>query len=339
MKPLARYAALNGYADLSRSLGLDPSDLLRRCGLDPAGLGMPDRWVPAVAVATLLELSARESNHADFGLRLAELRRFSNLGPVSLVVREEPDVRSTLRILSRYEHMYNESLRTRLTESGGTATIRVDLDLGEPAESRQAIELAVAVLHRLLSGFLGSGWRPLAVCFAHHPPADIATHRRMFGTAVTFDHEFHGLVFSAADLSTPNRMADPGLHQYAHQLLESLEPSRVGTVPDRVRELIEVLLPTGRCSIEQVARSLGVDRRTVHRRLAAYDLTFSLLLDETRSALAERMLAGGRYTLTEISELLSFSAPSNFTRWFRGRYGCSPSNWRSDQSRRTSSIP
>ncbi|MGH3350482.1 MAG: AraC family transcriptional regulator [Nocardioides sp.] len=331
MKPLARYAALNGYGDLSRSLGLDPGDLLRRCGLDPAGLGMPDRWVPAVAVAALLERSARESGHEDFGLQLAERRRFSNLGPVSLVVREEPDVRSMLRILSRYEHMYNESLRTRLTESGGTATIRVELDLGEPAESRQAIELAVAVVHRLLRGFLGADWRPIAVCFAHHPPADTTAHRRVFGTTVTFDHEFHGLVFSAAELAAPNRMADPGLHQYAYHLLESVEPSRSGTVPDRVRELIEVLLPTGRCSIEQVARSLGVNRRTIHRRLAAYDLTFSSVLDETRAALAERMLAGGHYTLTEISELLSFSAPSNFTRWFRGRYGCSPSRWRADQ--------
>ncbi|MFJ9389944.1 AraC family transcriptional regulator [Nocardioides sp. NPDC101246] len=331
MKPLARYAALNGYNDLSRSLGIDPRDLMRRCGLDPAGLAMPDRWVPAVAVAGLLEESARQSGREDFGLRLAELRRFSNLGPVSLVIREEPDVRSMLRILGRYEHMYNESLRTRLTESSGTATIRVDLDFGEPAESRQAIELAAAVLHRLLRGFLGEEWRPLAVCFAHHPPADTATHRRVFGTTVTFDHEFHGLVFSAADLAAPNRMADPGLHQYAYHLLESVEPSRVGTVPDRVRELIEVLLPTGRCSIEQVARSLGVNRRTVHRQLAAHGLTYSSVLDETRTALVERMLAGGHYTLTEISELLSFSAPSNFTRWFRDRYGSSPSRWRADR--------
>ena len=94
MKPLARYAALNGYADLSRSLGTDPSELLRRCGLDPAGLALPDRWVPAVAVATLLERSAQASGQDDFGLRLAERRRFSNLGPLSLVIREEPDVRS-----------------------------------------------------------------------------------------------------------------------------------------------------------------------------------------------------------------------------------------------------
>jgi AraC-like DNA-binding protein len=51
------------------------------------------------------------------------------------------------------------------------------------------------------------------------------------------------------------------------------------TMVARVRALIEALLPTGHCSIVQVARSLGVDRRTVQRRLADSGETFSSLLD------------------------------------------------------------
>ncbi|WP_245738405.1 hypothetical protein [Streptomyces sparsogenes] len=70
-------------------------------------------------------------------------------------------------------------------------------------------------------------------------------------------------------------MSDPLLHPYARQYFGSIALSRDTTVPDRVRELIEVLLPTGRCSIEQVARSLGVDRRTVHRHLSASGESFS----------------------------------------------------------------
>ena len=58
MKPLARYAAITGYADLCASLGMDPTPLLRKVGLDPAGLGLPDRWIPAIAVVRLLERSA-----------------------------------------------------------------------------------------------------------------------------------------------------------------------------------------------------------------------------------------------------------------------------------------
>jgi AraC-like DNA-binding protein len=97
----------------------------------------------------------------------------------------------------------------------------------------------------------------------------------------------------------------------------------------RVRELIEVLLPAGHCSIVQVARSLGVERRTVQRRLTDSGETFSSLLGAVRGELAERLVHNPRRSLTEIAEELGFSESSAFTRWFRGQFGCSPKEWRS----------
>lgn len=328
MKPLARYAALYGYADLCADVGIDPVPLMREVGLDPASLSMQDRRLPAVAVATLLERSAAAAGRQDFGLRLAEFRRFSNLGPLSLVIREEPDVRSVLRVLAGYEHTYNEAMRIRSSEADERATLRVELDFGEPVAARQSVELAVAVLHRLLRGMLGSRWNPLAVCFAHPAPGSLATHRRVFGTTLRFDQEFTEIALQAADLDVPNRMSDPLLRPYAQQVLHSLEAPPDGSIADRVTELIELLLPTGRCSVEQVARSLGVDRRSVHRRLADTGQTYSALLNDVRVDLAQRMVANPGYSLTEIADLLSFSAPGNFSRWFKGQFGSSPSEWR-----------
>lgn len=338
MKPLARYAALNNFVELSRSVGLDAARVVLEAGLDPASLTMQDRWVPAAAIAELLERAARISEHEDFGLRLVELRRFSNLGPLSLVIREEPDVRSALKILMRYEHMYNESLHMWLTERGGMATIRVELRLGQPGEVRQAIELAVGVLYQLLRGFLGAKWQPIAVCFTHSAPQDLTTHRRVFGTVARFKQDLNGIIMYTTDLAASNAMSDPLLRPYTHQFLDSIEASKEATTLNRVRELIELLLPTGRCSIEQVARSLGTNRRTLHRRLAEEGHSFSSLLDQTRRGLAEHMVGNQRYSLTEISAMLAFSSPSNFTRWFRQRFGCSPSQWRHDPAIRSYSA-
>ena len=237
MKPLARYASLNGYLDLCRSVAIDPVPLMRGAGLDPAGLGLQDRWVPAAALAKVLEDSAAQSGYEDFGLRMAERRQFANLGPLSLVVREEPDVRKAMGILSRYQHMYNEVLRTRLDEVNEVATIRIHADFGEPVRDRQFIELAVAVTHRLLTGFLGARWRPLAVCFTHGPPTKMGIHRQLFGPAVNFDHEFSGIVLVSSDLDTPNRMSDPGLQPYAQQILDSFGTPADVTLCDRVREI------------------------------------------------------------------------------------------------------
>jgi AraC-like DNA-binding protein len=329
MKPLVRNAALNSYVEVGKSLGIDPRSLMVRVGLDPVGLAVQDRWISGVAVAQLLELSAAASHREDFGLLLAERRRFSNLGPISLVIREEPDVRSALELLVRHEYMYNEMLHSRLSEANGLATLKLSLEPGEDVVAvRQSMELAVGAFHQLLRMFLGARWQPVAVCFTHSPPADAGTHRRLFGPVVEFDREFNGIVLYADDLHAPNPMSDPLLRTYARQYFESIAVSKGATELDRVRELIEVLLPTGRCSIEQVANSLGVDRRTVHRHLAASGETFSSLLNSTRTQIAEQLVANPRRSLTEISGLLGFSAPSAFSRWFGERFGCSPRQWR-----------
>ncbi|MFD7444843.1 AraC family transcriptional regulator [Streptomyces sp. NPDC059909] len=334
MRPLVRTAALSGYVELSRALGIDPHALMKRVGLDTADLAVQDRWISGPAVVRLLELSTSASHHDDFGLRMAELRRFSNLGPISLVVREEPDVRSALGLLLRHEHMYNELLHARLSERNGLATIKVDLRLGETAPpARQATELAVGAFTRILRGFLDPRWQPVSVWFAHSAPADSGRHRRLFGPGLEFDREFNGIVFYADDLDAPNAMADPQLRNYARQYFDTIAVPRDTSVVDRVRELIEALLSTGRCSIEQVARSLGVDRRTVHRHLAHSGETFSSLLNATRMRLAEQFVANPRRSLTEISDLLGFSSLSAFSRWFREQAGCSPREWRKEKGR------
>jgi len=328
VKPLVRTAALHGYVELSRSLGMDPQPLLRHVGLDAAALTVQDRWISGAACGRLLELSAAASRREDFGLRLAEYRRLSTLGPIGLVVREEPDVRSAIVLLLRHENMYNEVLHTRLSEAQGLATLKVALDVGERRELRQGTDLAVAAFHRVLRDFLGARWQPLTVCFTHRAPADTSTHRRLFGPVVEFEREFDGIVFYASDLDSPNALADPQLRSYARQFFDSIAAPMDISTKDRVRELIEALLPTGNCSVDQVAHSLGVDRRTVHRWLAEAGETFSSLLNATRTQLAEQFVGNRRRSLTEISGLLGFSSPSAFSRWFRKQFGCSARDWR-----------
>lgn len=96
-----------------------------------------------------------------------------------------------------------------------------------------------------------------------------------------------------------------------------------------------MLLPLGRCSTLQVARSLGLTQRTLHRQLAAEQQSFSSIVNASRAALAERYLTDDRYTLTDVSQLLGFTTLSAFSRWFRGQFGVTASQWR-DITRRPS---
>lgn len=333
MKPLARYASLTHYVELCEEFGIDSSQQLRRVGLSPSGLAIPDQWVPAAAIARLLDASAAAAGREDFGLRMAESRRLSNLGMLSLVIREEPDVRSALNVLIRYEHTYNEAMRIRLTEHDGVARIRLSLELGEPVPDRQPLDLAVGVTYRVLRDLIDDHWRPVTVCFEHSAPTNTSTHRRTFGDTAVYECAATEIVVYTSDLDRPNKLSDKLLQPHARRILDSLPDSGKATTADRVRELIELLLPAGRCSIEQVAQSLGVDRRTVHRRLAESGETFTTLVGAVRTQMAEHFIPNPRYSLIDVSVLLGFSTPGSFSRWFRGQFGQTPSEWRARHTR------
>jgi AraC-like DNA-binding protein len=332
MRPGTRCASLHGYSDLCRSLGVAPGPLLAGVGLDEACLDEPERWVPAAAVAELLERSAAEAGRDDFGIQLAQLRRWSTIGPLSVVLREEPDLDSALGLLVRYQHTVSESVRSAVDETDdGLAHLRLWFEMGEPVHTRQAIEHAVAALLGVVRSLRGTGWQPAGVSFAHAPPRDPAEHLRLLGPRVRFDAGYSGVLLLQSDLAAPNVLADPDdplMLTYARRVLRSLPVPRVADLVQEVRHVVGVLLPLGRCTMARVARTLGMSTRTLHRRLLAEGRTFTDIVDDFRASLAERYLAVARYTVADVSTLLGFAAPSAFSRWFSGRYGLSPTAWR-----------
>jgi len=331
---LIRSASLSGYAELVRALGGDPQALLRRVGLSARLLQDPETLIPGNAVREVLELAARTTGAEDFALRLAARRSLSNLGPISLVLREEATPREALDTLCRYLKLLNASLITHIEDVGADVVIREDLLPSPGLATRQSMELAVGVMFRILTELVGPGWRPRKVCFTHGAPADLAAHRLFFGRSVAFDQPFNGLVCASADLLHPRHTQAPEAARFARAYLESALQRRGSRASETCRELILALLPGGRCTAEAVARHLRVDRRTLHRHLGEEGLTFSALLDEVRKEIALRHLQGSRMPVGEISQLLGFSAPSGFSHWFRAHFGCSVVQWRQAALRR-----
>jgi AraC-like DNA-binding protein len=327
MAALVRSAALTHFAELAQACGLDPRALVVAAGLPARCLSDPDLKVPTQGVGRLLEAAAAQSGEPAFGLRLAESRRLSNLGPLALLVRDEPTLRRALEALMRHIHVHNEAVVVQVDEYGGLVAIRTELLAEGTGSLRQATELVVGVTCRVLQVFMGAGWRPRLVCFSHPAPASLAVHHRVLGPAVEFGHEFNGIVCNAADLDAPNPGADPVMARYSQRLLAP-SLARSARLTDRVRQLIVLLLPRGLCRIEVVAQHLGVDRRTVHRKLVDEGTSFSALLEAERRALASRYVEGTDRPLTEIAALLGFAAPSAFSRWYRGSFGRSAARQR-----------
>lgn len=320
MTTLVRAASLTHYLDVARRCGLDPWRLARAAGVPAKAFEEPDLRISVDAVRELLQQSAAQSDEPAFALLMAEERRVSNLGVLGMLMREEPTVRHALQSIMAYGRTHNEALFQRIEEARGLAVVHADLLFNSPGPANQAIELVVAVALRTVRFFVGADWRPRRICFTHAAPRDLSTHRRVLGRSPEFRADFNGFVCSSADLDTPIASADPVVARYIRQQLQSRQRATL-TVADEVRQIVLVLLPRGRCTVDQVAQLMGIHRRTLHRHLAAEGLVFSGLVLTVRRELALRYLAEGSRSLGEISHLLGFADLSSFSRWHRQQFG------------------
>jgi AraC-like DNA-binding protein len=327
--PTVRAAALTGFSALARAYGLDPVALLRAAGLPADAEAEPDRRLSADAINRLFEETAARAGAEDFGLRLTELRGFSNLGPVTLLARDEPDIRSALAIFIAYLPLHNEALTIDLSEYDGLAIL--SCVVASEASRVQATDVTVAMLHRILRQLLGISWLAQGIYLERQRPVRIAQFERTFSGRVHFAQDFSGIVFAAADLDRPNLLAEAALRPYAAQLRATLPGLADLPLAERTRRLLRAMLAGRRCTAPLAAERLGLSRRTMERRLAAEGTTFHVLLDEVRGEVARGQLAGTRRGNAEIADLLGFASSAAFTAWFTARHGQPPQAWRRGQ--------
>lgn len=325
--PTIRAAALTGFGPLARSYGLDPAGLLRAADLPTDAERDPDRRLPTSAINRLFERAADLAGADDFGLRLAELRGFSNLGPVTLLARDEPDIRSALAIFTSYLPLHNEALTIDLSEQDGLAILACKV-AGEGPKV-QATDVAVSMLYRILRQLLGTGWQAQGIYLERSRPVRLGPFERAFSGRVHFTQDFSGIAFPVADLDKPNLLAEAALRPYTAQLRAALPGFADLPLAERIRRLLRAMLAGGRCTAPRAAERLGLSRRTMERRLAVEGTTFHALLDEVRGEVARGQLIGSARSNAEIADLLGFGSSSAFTAWFTTQHGLPPQAWRS----------
>jgi len=321
---------LASYVSVAQSCGLDPYTLARKAGLDPACLFDPGLPVSALRVTRLIEGSAIEAGLSDFGIRLALGRGTPDIGPLNLLLREEPDLRSALKSMQSFMHVHSRSIQVSLDEREDHPVLGVSHAINVGAS--QATEMILCSMMLTTRWLVGADWAPVAVCFTHRAPPDAAPQRAVFGCPAEFSQPLNGLILERADLDRSIAHSGAMLRRHAETYVRSLARDMHGDFPEAVSGLIAALLPSGRCSSARVARHLGMDRATLQRRLALSGRSYSELLQDMRLSLVEKAHEWD-WPLADLADQLGFSSPSVFSRWFRQNYGRAPSVWRKERLR------
>jgi AraC-like DNA-binding protein len=322
-----RSALLNAYAEAARSLGLDPFRMLRKARLPVSALDHPDQLIPYDRLQILVDSSSQAASCPEFGLLVGAAFKLSMMGPLGLLAREQATLRDAINALQRYVRYQNNSIEIRTALHDGALLFMPVVLSARARRDPQMVDLTIAMYVQVMRDLIGANWRPEMVYFSHETPADLSPYESKLGK-VEFSRPVSGFFIAAKDLDRSVADGDSAFAAEIARLIERTASPQTKTVSERVSDLIVTLLPEGHCTVDSVAEHLGVDRRTIHRRLAAEGCSFTELREAARREVATEHLINGDQSLSEVTHLVGFSSLSTFSRWFRHTYGVQPSEFR-----------
>jgi AraC-like DNA-binding protein len=323
---VVRCATLIGFKDAADQVGLDEIALLREANIPTDYMDHLDRFISIDSFVTLLELSAKRSGHTDFGFRASLARGIPDLGPVTLLLREEETLGDALKTFSSRLHLHSDSMIVELTTRFSKPFLSFRMLSNVPGI--QVSQFAMCGLIHNIRWLVGPDWRPEAVCYAHARPANNSLQQSFFKAELRYDQVVTGLLLGKESLKLKVATSYPVMRRHAKNIIERSLWSGREDFAQQVIRLITLHLPEGRCSADSIAATLGIDRRTLSRRLDLEGVSYSSLLQRVRSELATSYVRNDSLTLAEATEATGFQSPSAFTRWFHTAFGCTPSDWR-----------
>jgi len=325
-----RAVSLSSYVAVASQLGIDGNGLLAAAQIRRSDLEDGEAWLPAGAVMGLLERSAEVSGCDSFGIRMAQGRSFASRGPVSLLLQHLETVGEVVDASILFRRNFGDVAFVALAQEKDVALIHIDLI--PPYNTPHAADLAIATGYLTLVGASNGRWAPEAVHFTHQAPKDRVPFEKFFGVPLEFGSSFNGLSCSSESLRIPLPLADRAMASNARRLLEyETLPAERATMSDHTRHSIGLMLASGHATLEDVAANLNQNGRSLQRNLEIEGDTFGDLLNQVRRGLAQQYLAGSTQPIIEISDILGYTAPTSFSRWFLGEFGSSPKDWRAAQ--------
>jgi AraC-like DNA-binding protein len=327
---------VGGIVTAARAVGVDPGPTLRRLDIDPERFDELETRIPAEREEALWDEMARLSGDPFFGLHAQRYLPAGHGDVLDYAVRSSPTLADAFEVLVRYNRLLHDAAEFELHVGAERARL-VQRFRGDPAgATRQVADYSLGALVTVCRQLVGDDdWRPLAIRFRHARPERSEEYRRFFGRMPDFDCEANEIVLSRAILGRPLASADPHLHRVMHRHAAALlaERPRLEGIADEVRAALAPPRREGVPGIRGIAAAVGMNVRTLQRRLGQEGTSYQEVLEETRYALALRLLGERRMPVARIAAEVGFSEPSAFHRAFKRWTGLTPEAWRSRRRR------
>lgn len=324
-----------GFGDLVRELGADPERMQRRFGISPGAEHEDDALINLHAFARMAEACAAELDCPDFGLRLSSYQGLHILGPIAVIARNAETVQAGLSAIARYLYVHSPALKLAAEpgDQGSDVRFTYEITTLDLPEAAQGYEVSMGNAVRIIRLLSGTASGPSIVSFMHDQQGPDARYAAELGCDVRFGQPWCGFEVPAEMAARPIDRADPETRRIATTYLESTYLPSNATLTERVTELARRLLPTGHCSVDEIAEQLAVHPRTLQRRLAEEGVSCQELIERERKNQAAKYIVDPRLQLSQVASLLGYAEQSTLNRSFRRWFGTTPRGYRNHLQR------
>lgn len=305
-------------------------EVLGAAGLQPSDLADPEGRVPIDSVIRIWRLLDERFPGVPHGLEAAKLSPPSAWGVLTQATRFAPRLADAAEMYVRYTALVSSASAVRLVELDDGFGVQhmlppVGRELGHVADYACA-----TTLRNLFSGVPRE--HVLRVEFAHEPKGPIEAYQESLVPDVRFGQPETMTVFSHEGWVAARPHGDPAmlatLRSYMKEMLAE-------TTVDETPALEPMYAAIARCalrsefSVKDVAKEMGMSTRSLHRHAREHDVQIGQLIELTRKANAERLLADDELSLAEVAFLVGYSEERAFSRAFKRWTDRTPAQYRS----------
>ncbi len=305
--------------------------LLKKAGLTLRQIEDPSVRVKVQEQIAFLNFAADALEDDFLGFHLAQIPDLRELGLFYYVSASSEMLGMALQRAARYSSIINEGVVIKYIDDNDIVIAFQYVGVSRHKDRHQ-IEFFMTLLLRLCRQLAGRRIMSSRVSLTHHRNNISAEFVEFFGGKVEFGGTDDEVAFAPTIKEIPVVSADPYLNKYLIAEFEkalSRRSTNRSSFQSSVENAIVPLLPHGKVRVDEIARRLGVSPRSLARRLATEELTFSDVLEGLRSDLAKRYLAEENLSISQIAWLLGYQEVSAFTHAFKRWTGTTPREMRS----------
>lgn len=302
--------------------GMAYDEICAATGLHGAELACSERKVEWEKAALLWELLADLSSDEQIGLQLGRDVNVAMLGMVGFLMQSSRTLEEAIEAYCEYGFMVCPMLTLEYEQTSREAILTTHQNemwkASYPRSARIAMDHSFSSCLQLCYALSGKHVYPLRVELSF-PKAALSVYRERLQCELRFGAEANRMVFRAADVKLPILSRDQSLNAMFREILGQKKSLLVqGSTRAMLKHLLLMQFRGQLVSAEEAADALGMNVRTLQRKLAEEGTSFRAISAEVRKELALQLIRRSDNNINEVAEILGYADSTSFRRAFKG---------------------